>query len=989
MSQTNDIDNEEHLFHFDSCDESDLLQFTSPIAATARPCLNVAESGSRMSSYDGTSTSEETCGVATRELDEKGKGVTKSVPIRVPIAAAHDVFDMARSASTAPSTSRDSRRSFLLTPLTPSSFNQDSPFYNDTQQHLASPVIRDMGDLNFESFGESPEKGKGKELPPVLPPLTFSPTEFYYASPLSSPVMSSSPGPSSYASSCRLARVNTNPESKANTEDLPHTPSPRHDDIAPSLNRMPSRRRSLSNLSVHSEGCLAACSMSRAKLKLASTRTSSNLARKLLFRKPAEPEVSRADLSDAKAVNGGELVGADHFSDPWRTGLKVDELDVTISRLSHLRLQDINLKPGNIFYHNVVMPLRHKGRSYSSPFPLSALDFVPVATTDIFTPFPLFVKNYFDDVLPRELRLQIFEALIGLHRADYLRLATDGRWSATKAASAKNRWVGRDKGVRELVKLSRVSKSWQTLAFDGQLWADLDLRSFPNIPESLILRLTATGGQCTRNLDISGHAQLSAETLLDMADHFCVNSSPDIHSLCYSQLTAINLQGCSSLTTRSLHRLLVRSRSLQKLCVKGVAAFTNTTCNILSTYCPQLISLDISRCSNMDAQGIRSMATAALDRGEHLWFKELRMSGLKNIDDDTMAILGRATPFLEVLDLSYVRQLHNSAVEAFVACKSDEGLGLETILVSPKDVGRESSELKIKRRVTRLRHLSMSCCLLLTDDACSNLAYSVPRLEFLELAGIGADLKDDGLLRLLKTTPYIRRLDLEDASHITDALLVAITPGISAQPHIPDMAPPEPGHALEQLNMSFATEVTDDALLLLIRRCTRLKQLEADNTRISSTVLKEFVRQCKKRKMENAKAVVVDCRGISDSTVRDLSGMTRARMGWRAHEARKLGYLDTRDGNADELKLGQDECDEKRVVLKSFYSWQSVDAVKAAREKRRKASKLASSESGSDLDEASGRALRWWSPGGRRTPRSGRNSPLNIADMSGDGCRMM
>ncbi|KAF5384921.1 hypothetical protein D9615_001126 [Tricholomella constricta] len=989
MSHTHGIDNEEHLFHFDPCEESELLHSIVPTAAPGRQGSNALEPSPHMSSHDGPSTSEETCETGSLEVVGKGKGVTKPMPIRVPVTAVHDLFDAAHSASTAPSTSRDSHRSFLLTPLTPSSFNQYFSIYNETQQHLVPPLVRDMGESNFETFGEW--KGKEKEHPPVLPPLTFSPTEFHYAPSLSSQFRSSSPGPSSYASSCGppLAHVTTSPETSAKMfgEDYssvppPTTPSAR-EIVTPPPKRMPSRRRSLSSLSVRSERSLAASSMLQMKLKLASSRTSNSIARRLLFRKSTE---SRPELINAQSINRGEFDGVSTPPDPWRTGLKVDELDATISRLSNLRLHDINSKPTNLFYYNAT-PLKHKGRSNSSPFPISALDIVPVPSTDIFAPFPLVIKNYFDEILPHELRLHVFEALVGLHEADHLRALKNGRWTMTKASSSRNKWVGRDRGVRELVKLSRVSKSWRTLAFDGQLWANLDLRSFPHVSESLVLHLTTTGGQCTRALDISGHAQISAATLLDMADHFCVNSSPDIDSLCYTQLTSINLQGCSSLTTRSLHYLLVRSRALHKLCVKGLSAVTNTTCDILSTYCPQLVSLDIGRCSKMDAEGIRKMATAAINRGEYLQLTELRMCGLKNIDDDMMAALGQATPFLEVLDVSYARQLHNSAVEAFVACEADDQVGVETVLVSPRDVGRESSEYKFKRRVTRLRHLSMSCCLLLTDDACSNLAYTVPRLEFLELAGIGADLGDDGLVRLLNTTPYIRRLDLEDASHITDAVLVAITPS-NTQSRLTDI-PPEPGHALEQLNISFAAEVTDEALLSLIRGCTRLRHLEADNTRVGSAVLREFVRQCRKRQMADAKAVVVDCRGVSENTVKDLAVSTRPRMGWRAHEFRKLAYLDGRDGNVEELKIGQDECDEKRVVVKSFYSWQTVDAVKASREKRRKASKRASSESGSDLDDGSARALRWWSPGGRRSPRSGRSSPLNIADMNSDGCRMM
>ncbi|KAG6846046.1 hypothetical protein H0H87_006410 [Tephrocybe sp. NHM501043] len=983
MSRTHVIDDEPQLFHFDSCDESDLLHTSTMIPSLARVNLDALELAPQTFSHDAPSTSEETFDMGDVEVIGKGKGVTRTLPIRVPTAPAQDSFNMEYFASL-PSTSTGSvLSSNLLTPLTPPYFDQYSYSIEPRQQlssHLHENAWGPAVEPSTESLGS---KGKQKELPPVLPPLAFSPTELSYAPSSPSPLRSfSSSGFSSYGSSILpLTRVTSNPESQGTTSAITLL-SPTTSE-APPIAHAAHRPRSLSSISVRSTRSLTARSMSQLRSRL-TLSTSSNLARKLLFKKPADTQVSQYRSTTVD----DELFRTTGAPDLWRTGMKLDELDATISWLSDS--QTTILKSPNPFFSHT--SLRHKGRSHSSPFPLSALDIVPLSTPDIFVPIPLVVRNYFDEVLPRELRLNVFEALVALHEADHLRTVRQGRWSVSKASSSRNRWVGRDKGVRELVKFSRVSKSWQALAFDGQLWAGLDLHSFPDMVESLILRFTNNAGQCIRTIDISGNSQLSAAALLDMADHFCINASSDLDSLCYTQLTGINLQGCSALTTRSLHHLLFRSPFLQKLCVKGLKAVTNSTCNILSTYNSQLISLNVSRCMNMDASGIKNMSTASLNRGAHLQLKELRMSGLRNIDDEMMAALGKAAPFLEVLDLSYARQLHNSAVDAFVACEMGEDIDQKTILVSPRDLGRsDSNGFRIQRRVTRLRHLSLSYCLLLTDDACSNLRSSVPDLEFLELGGIGADIKDDGLIRLLDTAPYIRRLDLEDAIHITDAVLSALTPSTNVtQPPLADVAP-EPGHALEQLNISFAANITNNALIALIRGCTRLKHIEADNTHINSTMLKEFVRTCHQRGMVNAKANVVDCRGVTDSTVKDLAGLTRPRWGWRAHEARKLSFLDSRDGNIDELKVGQDECDEKRVVLKSFYSWQTVDNVKVAREKRRKSRRGASTESGeSEIDDGVGRPLRWWSPGGRRTPAiSGRNSPLNIADMNSDGCRVM
>ena len=633
------------------------------------------------------------------------------------------------------------------------------------------------------------------------------------------------------------------------------------------------------------------------------------------------------------------------------------------------------------------------------------MDYIPTSSLDIYEPIPLVIKNYFDDELPKELRLRVFRSLVELHESDFQRMVADGKWTTSKASSSKGQWVGRAKGIRELFRLSRVrgtvssttihpdavskvSKSWQRLVFDGQLWDFIDLHEFPTLPESALLRLSEIGCSFIQGLNIAGHNQIHSSTLINVADNLCI--PPRI--MTSTQLTSIILQGCASITTRSLHHLLILSESLQTLNVKGLSAVSNTTCDILAIYCPLMTSLNMSRCPNIDADGIRCMASTALRKGSHLRLKSLRISGLKNVSDSMMSVLGKAAPYLEVLDLSYSRQLHNSAIEAFVTCDPNdtaEVLGVEINTLGAREVGRENGNRDYyRRRVTRLRHLSLSCCILLTDMACSNLAHSVPRLEFFEMAGINSDLKDDGLIRLFRTTPHIRRIDLEDASDITDGLLEAITPYVDSDESRAAEATPKPGQVLEHIILSHASQVSDEALLSLIGNCPRLKCLEADNTRMGPAVLREFVQSARERNSSNAKIVAVDCRGVSDSLVKELSESIRPRMGWRSHAARKLMYLDARDDGFHELKIGQDECDEKRVVVKSFYTWQTVDSVRAAREKRRRATKRVTSDS-PDCEDSSWRT-RWWSPSGRRLPNSGRDTPQSVTDIHGnDGCLLM
>lgn len=511
---------------------------------------------------------------------------------------------------------------------------------------------------------------------------------------------------------------------------------------------------------------------------------------------------------------------------------------------------------------------------------------------------------------------------------------------------------------------------------------DVDLKAFPNLPVPFLLRLTETLGPFIRNMDFTGHEKLDHNALGQVTSSLCVRSAPTM-DFAYTQLLDVNLTGCNELTTRSLHNLIIYSPLLRSLCVKGLKAVDNTTFDVLAL-CPHLTSLNMSRCPNINGEGLRGYASTALECQSQLALKELRLCGLMDIYDETLGVLGKAAPSLEILDLSHSRTLHNSALEAFVTCTQDDR-GIESVVLTAREVGREARDNgRYRRRITNLRHLSLSNCKLLTDIACSNLAHAVPRLELLELAGVGTEMKDEGIVRLLGTTPLLRKLDLEDAN-ITDAVMRALTPSPPNEFTSMSTRPLQTGQALEHLVVSGATNIGNDAFLALIRNCPRLTVLEADSTGITGDVLKEFVRQARERNLSNSTLVAIDCRGVGEGHIRDVAASTRPRKGWCAWDARKLAYLDARD--KEDLKVGQDECDEKRVVLKSFYNWQTVDVVRTARERRRRNSRypgLLDSELG-DVARTSGHT-RWWSPSGRRS--FGTNTPDGEFN-DRDGCTMM
>lgn len=526
--------------------------------------------------------------------------------------------------------------------------------------------------------------------------------------------------------------------------------------------------------------------------------------------------------------------------------------------------------------------------------------------------------------------------------------------------------------------------------------------------------------------------------------------------------------------------------------MKGLKAVTNVTLHVLSTSAPLITHLNLSRCLNVDAEGLRAYFAAAIDRGEILRLKDLRLCGLRKVDDGVMEKMGRTCPELEVLDLSYAKDLHNSAVDAFVRWPEDWGvtsppasplspsssspntLGYpfpspsswpslasfpssllsafeeremrgqdvgpvltwdhhqESVLLTSREAGRDPGDpTKYRRRLTKLRHVNLSCCTLLTDIAPSHLAHSVPRLEFFEMGGIGGEVREEGLIRLLKTTPWIRKIDLEDAADVGDALIGVLTPDPSSSdivspvlPVLVDGPAPQPGHALEDLIVSHAIGVGNDSLLALIRRCTRLRVLEADGTRISPAVVKEFVRLSRERGMRDARLVAIDCRSVGDGATKEVFSLIRPRMGWRAYGARKLGYLDSGDdeyadiaaemagrdsGKKNAESVVMDECDPERVVVKTFYTWQVVDQVKAAREKRNKVNKSAGkarnrrNRTSDDLGVGVlggggtgggfvGARARWWAGGGsgRSSRFAGAGTPTVLgAGPNREGCVIM
>lgn len=464
MNHTHDLDNEEPLFQFDSYDvpvdiasnptHSDLGDLThniSPFALSSPTVLDHTLDRTIALEMDGQD-------VSVVPEDGKGKGVSKPVPIRLQINSMRDNFDM--GSSTGGCVSQPGTSYAHSSPLTSSAFDINTPL-DDIYQRLMIPGQEDPvpipGSFDDESQIASAsllDKGKAKDLAPTLPPLQFSPTEFGYSKAdwPSPELIAPTSGPSSYGSG-----YGTVIESNINL-----TLAPDNDSLSQNvIRRMPSRRRSFSNLSTHSTRSMAALSMSRVKVKFGTSKGPGNLARKFLFRSRPGSSASSPPPTPGIITSGANVfdrefaVGQGNCLMPWRNDYKSQAGDVPPVPYLNLEAKlDQQTLPIYRRRHNAV-DLKGNRRTYSSPLPLSALDIIPTVLTDVFTPIPIISRNYFDEMLPRELRLRVLTSLVALHEAEHDRAVKEGDWTVMQAS--KNRWVGKDKAVRELVKFSRVS----------------------------------------------------------------------------------------------------------------------------------------------------------------------------------------------------------------------------------------------------------------------------------------------------------------------------------------------------------------------------------------------------------------------------------------------------------------------------------------------------------------------------------------------------
>ena len=389
----------------------------------------------------------------TSHHEHEQKGKARSSPVKIPSSGTessqHDLFSMSFDSNISPGLSHPG-------PSSPPVIRNDltTALQNLTSQHDLDPIPYDT-DLPYL------DKGKVKDAPPTLPPLAFPPITFDICP--SSPSLISEPGPSSYGS-LHPQHIEHGHESFSYTPPVLRS-SPSHG-AAHMLPPASPRRRSFSNPPFrHLERLISSSVHTRANIESSrslndrSHITSSD--RRQTRSAPNFPGVEVQVPTDLDAVDAGSCLA------PWKREFRSRSKSKAGS-FSYLALDRVDggstsALPDHFSIYSATRSTiedrirKTNGRSNSDPVPLPyAFDLVSPDTSDAFVPITVINRpNLFDGILPREIRLHIFGFLVKIYEEDHTRKISEGRWTVNKAS--KNKWVGRDRGIRELIRLRRVS----------------------------------------------------------------------------------------------------------------------------------------------------------------------------------------------------------------------------------------------------------------------------------------------------------------------------------------------------------------------------------------------------------------------------------------------------------------------------------------------------------------------------------------------------
>lgn len=384
---------------------------------------------------------------------------------------------------------------------------------------------------------------------------------------------------------------------------------------------------------------------------------------------------------------------------------------------------------------------------------------------------------------------------------------------------------------KEIVRCSAVSKAWNKMCFDGQLWTQVDTTEFyRDIPSDALVKIITSAGPFVKNLNLRGCIQLRDRWI---SEHGRISDA-------CPNLQTFSIEGCY-IDKMSIYYFLLNNPSLAHINLSGLSAASNSVLKFIGQCCPNLESLNVSWCSNVDTKGLKRVVESCPR------LNDLRAGEIRGFDDTGFmaALFERNT--LERLVMHHCGSLTDESLTAlFHGLEPEMDFLTDRPIVPPR----------------KLRHLDLTRCGDLTDDGAKCIAHNAPDLEGLQLSQCD-ELTDDVVIDIIRTTPKLTHLDLEELENLSNTTLMELAKAPCAE-------------TLEHLNISYCESLGDTGMLQVFKKCQRLRSLDLDNTRISDLSLMEASSQMRSRGFGNEipkvglRLVVFDCANVTWAGIREI-----------------------------------------------------------------------------------------------------------------------
>ncbi|KAJ5327066.1 uncharacterized protein N7506_010168 [Penicillium brevicompactum] len=338
---------------------------------------------------------------------------------------------------------------------------------------------------------------------------------------------------------------------------------------------------------------------------------------------------------------------------------------------------------------------------------------------------------------------------------------------------------------QEIVRCSAVSKSWNEMCYDGQLWTKVDTTEYySKIPSDVLVKLITSGGPFVRDLNLRGCVQMREKWSSD---------GERISDLCRNVVN-FSLEGCR-IDKASIYSFLLRNPRLEFINVSGLSTVTNSAMKVIARSCPQLETLNVSWCSNVDTTGLLRIVQSCTR------LKDLRASEIRGFSDEkfTSALFER------------------NSLDRLIMSRTDLTDQSLKMLMHGKDPMMDVLTDRPIVPPRRFRHLDLHQCSEVGDTGLKSLAHNVPDLQGLQVSQC-SELTDDSVMDVIRTTPNLSHLELEDLEHLTNATLIELARSPCAQ-------------SMEHLNISYCESLSDTGMLQVMKNCPNLRSVEMDNTR--------------------------------------------------------------------------------------------------------------------------------------------------------------